>query len=532
MGFILADTFYTERWAAINDWRLAYTYSLGWWLTLTLGLWSIIFDQGYLQLDDALRGVIRPRLNNRPTTAHHSSDSGSGDVRKFSPSLSVHSGGPVPAYCQGSANSGVDGWDGALIDCELWDPMSVSRTMGPRGIFVATRLQERQQVSVCPSRTVGIEATKVYDWGRAPVGGVTRPVCRDGFHTEWVRQAYLEGVEDFVLQADGNIEAHTFAATSTICGERINWDHDNKELDGALVGLRPPCRHSGPEAWWRSLQGIKDTWSCFSDPPAHDILKNISAGTKDAFPLHMWLKAAGVLSLDNKTDARKSKAGLDSFRAEGMVLEVSYEYSNIDTISFATGLIARLSCSEPAPFRYKIKVERVAGSEYKMEEVVSQEQSCNLSCPPGSTESDRSPDDPERCCGTRRLVHRLHGLLINFEHSGTAGQFSFTAIPNQLVYTLGYVTILKKMLDFVWSVVFPLAPRLFPNYLDFVYTKAKRRKGSGDCKLWKRYMPSVSSQQHLKDLVVGNVHSGSLWQFKVVTACGVCLIAWRVATGD
>lgn len=198
------------------------------------------------------------------------------------------------------------------------------------------------------------------NWGHLP--GPTRPLCRDGFKQEWLRQTFLEGVDDFVLKVSGNIEAHAFAASSTVCRERLIWKHDNKEINGTLVGLRGETIRTSPPA---------DT---------------------DAFPLRDWLRAAGVDSLEQQADSFQTKPGLSTLRHEGMVLEVSYEYSNTQAISFFGALVARLNCEEPAPFQYKIKVKRVAGSEFKMEEIVSSEQGCDLSCPPGHTEADRSPN--------------------------------------------------------------------------------------------------------------------------------------------
>lgn len=461
MGFFLRTEFYTERWAKIEDKRLGYAYSLGWWATLLVGFWSLFVEGGYLELDEELRGVIRPRLNNRPTAAYHNE----GSAGKFSPAL--RTGGEVPDYCQSKGIANVVGRDKTPISCEQWDPLSVSRQMGPAGIFVATRLQERQEVSVCSPRakarvdTVGdAVGESKSDWGRLP--GPTRHLCHDGFQTEWVRQAFLEGVEDFILKASGNIEAHAFARASTICGDQLNWKHENKELDGLLVG-----RDGEPLPGGRGLS-----------PPDH----------VDAFALSLWLEAAGVISLDNKTDASGSKPGLDTVRHEGMVLEVSYEYSNTDVVSFFDALVARIACTEPAPFTYKIRVERVAGSEFKLEEVVSHKQSCDLSCPPETTEDDRVSGSKQQfgrevCCGTGRVVHRLHGLLIKFGHSGHAGQFSFTAIPSHLIYSLGSVTLIKAALDLVWSVLFKKLS--LADYTDDIHKKAVKTPGSGKSGFWK-----------------------------------------------
>jgi hypothetical protein len=170
---------------------------------------------------------------------------------------------------------------------------------------------------------------------------------------------------------------------------------------------------------------------------------------------------------------------------KGMVLEVSYEYSNTAKATFLGALRARLSCMEPAQFNYKVKVRRIVGSEYKMEELVSQEQSCDLACPPHSTEDDRSPDNPERCCGTGRLIHRLHGVLIKFHHSGTAGQFSIIAVLSHLIYALGSVTILKAPLDFAWCILFPCLG--LDDYNKDVCSEAKKRKGSGKSTLRQKF---------------------------------------------
>eukprot|EP01048_Picozoa_sp_COSAG05_P001738 COSAG05_NODE_60_length_23142_cov_25.372130_15_plen_426_part_00 len=355
--------FYTERWASIKDRRLAYPSAIGWWVTLLYGLWSLIIEGGYLELDTQLRGVLRPRLNNRPAATYHENKGEFSIDRKFSPALDTD--GPVPAYCTGRHLGRFPGVRTGGIRCEYWDPISASRALGPGGIFVATRVQERQEISVCQPRTseyaIGSAIGEdMSDWGRLP--GPTRPLCRDGFKQEWVRQTFLEGVDDFVLKVNGNIEAHTFAASSTVCRERLIWKHDNRELNGTLVG------------------------------PAGEDICTSPPGEPDAFPLRDWLRAAGIDSLEDQTDSFETKPGLSTLRHEGMVLEVSYEYSNTQAISFSGALAARLNCEEPAPFQYKIKVKRVAGSEFKIEEVVSSEQGCDLSCPPGHTKADRSPN--------------------------------------------------------------------------------------------------------------------------------------------
>lgn len=85
------------------------------------------------------------------------------------------------------------------------------------------------------------------------------------------------------------------------------------------------------------------------------------------------------------------------------------------------------------------------------------------------------------------MVHRLHGLLIKFEHSGTVAQFSFSSIPSYLVYALGSVTLIKSALDLVWMFVFPFMG--CADYNDSVYTPAVKSPGSGNsgaCKAWKR----------------------------------------------
>jgi hypothetical protein len=489
---IVDEYFYTERWAKIKDRRLTIPYTIGWWITLGVGLFSLFFQGGYLELDDELRGVLRPRLNNRPDSEHHKPFPDG----NFSPR--IRTGEAEPAYCQDNdSRLGVTGWDGATIGCEHWDPFSASRAMGPDGIFVATRLHERHQISVCHANRGRASVFKPSSWaskGSEPRGPIAPSPCRDEFETEWVQQAFLEDVESFVMQVDGNIEAHTFAAASTICGDRIVWGHDNVELEGALVGPATPCRN--PIDWYRSWEGIKAVLNCHWDPPEREILQNIAAGKKDLFPLHMWLAAAGVSSLDDRTDARKTKPGRDTFRHEGMVLEAYYEYSNTGGTSFLQALLARLSCTEPAPFTYMIKVERVKRSEFKMEEIVLQDQetSCDLSCPPSSTAMDRANNydvsaNPDRCCGTRRVVHRMHGLLIKFRHSGTAGQFSFLAVPSYLFYALGSVAIIKSVLDLMWSVVFPYVA--LSDYCDDIYMPAVKRSGSGSSGYWKKKLPAA-----------------------------------------
>ena len=135
-----------------------------------------------------------------------------------------------------------------------------------------------------------------------------------------------------------------------------------------------------------------------------------------------------IFDLDDTTDALKVKPMLDTFRHEGMVLEVSYEYSNTEEMgiwAFIGAFVARLYCSEPAPFTYKITVERVTGSEFKLEEVVHEEQGCDLSCPPDSTNSDHNPDQPDRCCGTQ--VRLLTQLLKNKRVRTVLNRFSATA---------------------------------------------------------------------------------------------------------
>ena len=396
------QNFYTERYAAIPDRRLAYPSAISWWAALLAALWSLVMAGGYLELDEELRGVIRPRLNNRPSAEYHKVEDGS-----FTP---YRSADVCPDYCHEGVIAGNCSTKECLVDgCVDWDPHAASRTLGPGAIFVATRLQERQQVSVCHPQAGPSAQLKGSGWGRLPKAD-EMPACRDRFMTEWAREAFLQAVEEFVLQVDGNIEAHNFAASSSICSDQIAWKHDNKDLDGVLMGPTPVCQQG-------SVWDLVKVWNCFWNPPVASPLPNGTspANETDKFPLHMWLAAANVTSLDVLTDARKVKPGLDTFRHEGMVLEVSYEYSNTDERGISAllwALVARLSCSEPAPFKYKITVERVAGSEFKMEEVVQQEQGCDMSCPPESTDSDRDPTQPDRCCGTQVRVSQRHSTLV------------------------------------------------------------------------------------------------------------------------
>ena len=177
----------------------------------------------------------------------------------------------------------------------------------------------------------------------------------------------------------------------------------------------------------------------------------------------------------NSTSIKRGKLYRQRHRHEGIVLEVHFEYSNFESLSFWAALKGRMTCSKPTPLSYKIKVVHVPGSKYQFEDLVSEEQSCDLGCPPGSTEVNRDPVHAGRCCGTSRIVQRLHGLLFKFDHSGAAGRFSFTAIPNHLVYALGYVTVIKTVLDLVWSLLFP--PLGLPDYNEKVYAKLKSDDG-------------------------------------------------------
>jgi hypothetical protein len=173
---IVDQYFYTERWAKIPDPRLSIPYSIGWWFTVAVGLWSLFVQRGFLQLDAELRGVIRPRLNNRPSSAHHKPF----PQGKFSPAL--RTGSEQPAYCHDSSidENGINkfdirGWDRAAVGCKQWDPMSVSKKVGQAGMFVATRVMEQHQVSVCQTRTSNPEAA-TSAWGHGP--GPAQPLCR------------------------------------------------------------------------------------------------------------------------------------------------------------------------------------------------------------------------------------------------------------------------------------------------------------------------------------------------------------------
>jgi hypothetical protein len=413
------DTFYTERWAAIRDRRLAYPYWGGVVITALLGLKSLIVERGYLELDEHIRGVIRPRLNNHRLVAE------AGDTTTASheqPTSSKNSNGlPFPDYCDG--DDACTGQQCLRHGCEHWDPLSASRVVGDSDLFVVTRVQERHEVAVCPpAHKAGAVLLKA-GWGRVPSAQEDQQVCRDGFTTEWVRAAFVQAVEEFVVQTAANIEAPNFAKQSrSTLGA---WQHNNYDLKGVLLG------------------------------PGGEQLAISRPGTNDAFPLRTWLASAGVSSLDSRTDARKTKQGLDTYRHEGAVLEVNYEYSNSAGVNFFGALMSRLWEREPAPFEYRIQVERVAGSEFKLEEVVNLQQRCGLSCPPWSSLENRDPDNSDLCCGTSRVVRRLHGLLMRFEHSGTAGQFSFSCILNHMLVALGSATLIKTLLDYVWIYVFP-----------------------------------------------------------------------------
>jgi hypothetical protein len=130
-----------------------------------------------------------------------------------------------------------------------------------------------------------------------------------------VQHAFLEGVEDFVIQVDGNIEANTFASTSTLCGDKLAWAHDNEELNGALVTLAPPCHI--PADWWRTWEGRKAVWDCKWTTPKENVLQNFTTGTKTLIPLRRLLAAAGVKSLEEISDTNTTKLGRNTYRHEG-----------------------------------------------------------------------------------------------------------------------------------------------------------------------------------------------------------------------
>lgn len=461
---MVAVYYYTERWAAINDPRLATAYDLGRLATLLLGVWSL-FDlsnqsptssRGYLQLDQDLRGVIRPRICNRYESAPHRRPY-EVNRKRFSPPLSAD--GATPSYCQASGLCPKEEWCTLVKGCERWDPMSVSRTMGPSSIFVATRLQERHDVSLCQPQQMSAREVEwqLGDWAAMKSAApARRPLCRDGFATEWRREAFLESVEDFVMRVDANVEASRFAASSTsYCGGQHAWEYSNKMLYGELVDREGRT------------------------------LEQIPVNSTDAFPVSRWLKAAGIADLSmhsNATTMKRGKIYRPRYRHEGVVLEVTFEYSNFQNghLSFFEALIGRITCDKPAPLSYKIFVQQVPGSKYQLEELLTEERTCELNCPEQAENDNRNTGssgganmNPAQCCGTSRIVHRLHGLLFKFDHTGAVGRFSFTAIPHHLVYALGYITIWKNVLDLVWSLGFPWFG--LPDYNDEVYSKLTKR---------------------------------------------------------
>ena len=301
----MLDIFYTQRWAAIKNPWLAYPYWTGLILILLNTVYSLIWRQGYLYIDDQMRGVIRPRLTlpEVPEVAM---------PRK------------VPEYC-------ITG------RCHRWDPLEVSKDIGS-GFFVATRVQVTKELSHCREKpgeaTVGASILHFLAMDEGEGGNY----CRHDYEQSWTRDFFIADVESYILETRANVESAQLSAMYTGTPEQAEWNHDNMNLVGALAG--------GP--------GLEP----FIEPS--------EMGTPDSFTLSQWLQAAGVESLDNRSDSSHSTATDGSFRHEGAVLEVTYEYTNMasEGLFQKAWLFWAMLTGRRPPFTYRVVVSRVPGSEF------------------------------------------------------------------------------------------------------------------------------------------------------------------------
>jgi len=276
------------------------------------------------------------------------------------------------------------------IGCVFWDAAKLSsNALGQDSLRLPTRLQSSLQTSSC-----------------APAN------CHLNY-TETARStAYIAAVETVLMELHGSVQAIPFAAENPPADKEDHhpeYADSHQHLHGALLG------------------------------PAEEVMQSLPKGTVDTFTLRTLLRAANT-SLDAPSDSPRSGVSSEhgeTFRDEGIILNVDYLYSNTHCITLWWLALKLVGKAGRCHITYQIKVTRVAESEFEWKEL--------------------EEHTPTATTGPKqRTVHLVHGVIIHFRRGGKVGRFSPSAMITSLVLSLGCLSLAQVVLDVVWQYLYPL----------------------------------------------------------------------------
>jgi len=271
-----------------------------------------------------------------------------------------------------------------------WDAAKLSsNALGQDSLRLPTRLQSSLQTSSC-----------------APAN------CHLNY-TETARStAYIAAVETVLMELHGSVQAIPFAAENPPADKEDHhpeYADSHQHLHGALLG------------------------------PAEEVMQSLPKGTVDTFTLRTLLRAANT-SLDAPSDSPRSGVSSEhgeTFRDEGIILNVDYLYSNTHCITLWWLALKLVGKAGRCHITYQIKVTRVAESEFEWKEL--------------------EEHTPTATTGPKqRTVHLVHGVIIHFRRGGKVGRFSPSAMITSLVLSLGCLSLAQVVLDVVWQYLYPL----------------------------------------------------------------------------
>lgn len=441
----LLDTYYTPKYVGIKDRRLGLAYYVGMLATL---LWLVVtlhHRQGYLEFEDDVTGVIRPRLKHWPSGAARSSE-----VLPYCghAAAAVHASG-----ASADTDSDSDAARGST-GCRSWDAHEVMQVLGDGTLFIATRVQDQVQTS-----------------GGAPGTGVpfvdAPGVARSSY--------YVADVESLELQVDGNVEATHFHHDDPSQPYQFAFLHS--EMEGTLYGTTEEAGEGTAGTRDSSGSGGRSGGSKAAAGIAKGRrTRTMPVGVKDRLTVGEWLALAGV-DLDDVSDApshrlkRSTRVGsagdtdsagssaeeddIDSsttarpntYRDEGLVLQVVIMYKNERFITPYRNWFL----GERPKMEYTVHVERIVKSEYKLESVVEGSRVGFLATASHALSKWQGKVTRER------TIRLRHGIYIKFFQRGKIGRFSWTALAMQFVLGLGSMAMITQLVDVYWIYLMPAA---------------------------------------------------------------------------
>jgi len=180
------------------------------------------------------------------------------------------------------------------------------------------------------------------------------------------------------------------------------------------------------------------------------ILKSLSSdedsglkGMADRLTIQEILKAAGVASLDEPSDALNAKG--KPFRRHGIVLHVAINYQNSESTLLGTGDI-----------EYSYQVRRIPYADYRVNEVIAVFNSKDFT------------NSSHEALQANRLFRKRYGIKIEFHQNGKLGHFSLPALLLHLVSGVGLLTLTATIVDILALYILPDKSR----YRTFVYEQS------------------------------------------------------------